>query len=302
LYNSPEIDRRIQTVLLHVLSALTINYGFRKIDLSEIETTVNTLVTKNFSFGSVSQKQLEAYINKFKNYGLSIEITGKEITTEQFSLQENDPDLAMSEEQIEDILGSVLKLHTPIYLNQQLSQTQEALTQLAQNQVQFLATSKIQNKRDISEKLATMINEAKQHVYIMLAFYEEDVSFLANFLSNKVLNSQLDLRIIYNPKDKKNRDFIRKMHCLMNQQKTDFFRVYHPEYIKDIGEGKFIGNLHSKAVVTENALLVGSANLTAMSLYYNIETALYTNDMKSVEQANEFFVNLWNRLSIVGAI
>ncbi|MFX0210370.1 MAG: phospholipase D-like domain-containing protein, partial [Candidatus Hodarchaeota archaeon] len=78
--------------------------------------------------------------------------------------------------------------------------------------------------------------------------------------------------------------------------------VYDSLNLKGAQEKKFIGNLHSKAVITEKELLVGSANFTARSMYYNVENAIYTNDMESVKASKSFFLNLWNKLRVASAI
>ena len=296
LCENPLVDRKIQSVLLHILSALSNSYGFDRVPTSEVLDASNRVLKEIGIPELLTQKIFEIYAKKFEDYDLSFQTESNGVTIEPFLLRDSTEEICIDKDKIAKGLSKVFVLHKPTYLLQRLEKANEKISDLSRRQIEFLSTSKMCAKKEISDRLAEMINRAHDHIYIMLAFYQEDVSFFANFLSNRILSGNLDLKIIYNPRDRKNREFIKKLYNLMGQTNREFFRVYQPENVVGLHEGRFIGNLHSKAVVTESELLVGSANLTGLSMYYNIENALYTNDLESVKTANSFFLDLWNKL------
>ena len=300
VYDSPLIDRRVQSTLLHILSHLTREYGYAIVPISEVMDATNDILHKE-GIPSLSREALNIFLAGFNNYGLQIELVGNTVRLIPFCLKNLEEELHLQEGSIEKSCTEVFNTHKPIYLTKKLREAELCIKGLSSRRIEFLSTSKIHGKKEISDRLAEMIDRAQGNVFIMLAFYQEDVSFFSNFLGNKVLDSDLDLKIIYNPKDKKNREFIRRLRKTLGMDR-DFFRIYDPNHLEDEYERKFIGNLHSKAVITETELLVGSANLTGMSMYHNVENAIYTNDGKAVGDAKDFFVDLWDRLRPVYAI
>jgi len=300
VYNSPLIDRRVQSVLLHIMNYLVNEYGFSTVSIKNIQKIANEILGEE-RLKSLTRKCFEKFIDVFNEYDISKRVSDDVLELEPFLLKNVEPDLIVDENLIEASCSRVYSMCKPTYLMQRLENASKLIADLSTRRVEFLSTSKIHKSKEISDKLAEMIDNAYKHVYMMLAFYQEDVSFLSNFLGNKVRNSKLELKIIYNPKDKKNREFIKQLFTIVRPHQ-DFSRVYGPKHLKDEYEGKFIGNLHSKAVMTEAELLVGSANLTGMSMYYNVENAIYTNDPESVRSANRFFISLWDKLRPVYAI
>lgn len=301
IFDNPLVDRRVQSGILHVINYLSTAYGYIKAPISETNLAVNELLSTSYSLKPLSQETLKIFIEKFKRYGLTIEIEGEALVFEPFILQDVEPELRIDHKQIDKSLSEVFALHKPVHLIRRLEETEKTIRDLSKRQIGFLSTSKLHDRREISDKLAEMVERANEHIYIMLAFYQEDISFFANFLGNKVRTASLDLKIIYNPNDPKNRKFIQRLYDLIGTER-DFFRVYDSLNLKGTRGKKFIGNLHSKAVMTEKELLVGSANFTARSMYYNIENAIYTNDVVSVKTANTFFLTLWNKLRVASAI
>jgi len=297
----PKRDRLIQIIILEILNYIHSNYGFTQIRLEDLYKIINKYFILSKIDESINQNEIQEYILGFQNYELTNSVENKIMNTVPFEFIKEDTFFTINYENIKKSTNEMYNLYNPILLKEEIQIQNKKLEEYKNLEISFLSTSRLFEKREISKKLANIINNAENHIYMMLSFYQEDVLFFSDFLINKVLNTGVDLRIIYNPNDIKNEDFIRLLIKGIGLEDLDFFRAYGSLYLKD-SKKKFVGNLHSKTVMTESELLVGSANLTAMSLYHNVENALYTNHQVSVKQANDFFDSLWIKLRPPNAI
>lgn len=301
VYDTPDVDRDIQKIIIYCFYLIMFDYGFLNYGLSDIVNILDEYIGSNNLNLDFSGNYLLKYIEGFKNYGLDVNINAEIINIEPFIINDIENCDLKFFESLSKIINKKYGLYEPLYFKQLLEDRENRLKELSDLKIEFLCTSRLFEKKEISDKMAEMIKNANDHIYMMLAFYQEDVLFFSDFLITKILNSNIDLKIIYNPNDSKNAEFIKLLYQKFDDEDIDFFRAYGASYLKRYPR-KFVGNLHSKAVITESELLVGSANLTAMSLYHNVENALYTTHNKSVKTANDFFRSLWNELRPINAI
>jgi phosphatidylserine/phosphatidylglycerophosphate/cardiolipin synthase-like enzyme len=300
ILNDPFLDRFVQYSVLYTINEIHKLYGFSRIKMDDLYTIINGYFSSSNIKIPFDTNILVKLIPGLSIYGVEVKVDEKIFSFDRFSLENKDVDLRIDEKILLDKISEVYGIYEPTLLIKELQSSQNKVKESEQLKINFLITSKLFEKKEISEKLATMINNANEHVYIMLAFYEQDMLFFSDFLLAKMLTSKIDLKVIYNPNDTKNEEFLERLMKKLGNN-TDFFRAYSARYLKNPVQA-FVGNLHSKAIITESELLVGSANLTVMSMYNNVETAIYTNHIESVKTANDFFELLWVKLRSPNAI
>jgi phosphatidylserine/phosphatidylglycerophosphate/cardiolipin synthase-like enzyme len=166
-------------------------------------------------------------------------------------------------------------------------------------------TCGILGRDDIRSKLESLISSSSRKLYFLVAFYEANVDFLSAFLAKHVAEKSLDFRIMYRPRDAQNRRLILDLASRLKPHGyTDFYRAYDSKYVTDeyVRNKANVGNLHAKIAMNESELLVGSANLTHLSLNQNLETAIYTRNPRVIENAMNIYEVLWEAFDAPGTI
>ena len=57
--------------------------------------------------------------------------------------------------------------------------------------------------------------------------------------------------------------------------------------------------VHSKLCISENCAVVGSINFDLRSFYQQFESAVYTNDVKALEEINADFENTFGKCTLI---
>lgn len=248
----------------------------------------------------INQNELDRFIKGFTIYGLDYEFESSVIVTNNFELIKDEIELEINYDILIECVKKKYSIYSPTLLVKKIDDLTNQLNDYNSLKIKFLSTSRLFEKQEISKGLSEMITNSKDHIYMMLSFYQEDILFFSDFLVSKILESGIEFKVIYNSNDPKNEEFIRRVMKGIGGD-TNFFRSYSWRLLKTPVK-KFVGNLHSKSVITESELLVGSANLTSQSMLSNVENAIYTNHKVSVKVANEFFLSLWNELRSPNAL
>jgi phosphatidylserine/phosphatidylglycerophosphate/cardiolipin synthase-like enzyme len=105
-----------------------------------------------------------------------------------------------------------------------------------------------------------------------------------------ISHPDLDVRIIYRSESADNPEFVEDIKKSFPNKKIIKEYTFKKCIIKD---GRYIGNLHSKMIINENSILVGSANLSQLSLLSNEESGIYTNHPDIVEKARLHYLKIW---------
>lgn len=160
---------------------------------------------------------------------------------------------------------------------------------------QFLTTSSLKDCKDIWKETTRIISNLESKLYMMIAFYEEDYAF-ERLLKTVINEKKPEVKILYRFGEKDNLNFIRSLKKEIQDGSNFKVKPYNKNHLKK-KQTKYIGNLHSKMILTNDYLLVGSANLTPLSKRKNEESAILTNDEKLVKEATSHFLEIWGCFS-----
>jgi phosphatidylserine/phosphatidylglycerophosphate/cardiolipin synthase-like enzyme len=302
---APQEDRLVQASVLTILEIAGTHFGLPSIQLDDLVSIMKECAASfPLKCMEVENPDINRYVQHFQtHYHLPTVVdTESRIEIPEFEVI-CEPGFSTLREKLRSDLVNRWARYDPSRFRQKIQYLEQQLQAAStKGVIQFEMTSGIHRERQIADRIAQMIRQAKKHIYLMLAFYDEDVLFFADFLQAEVERNNADLRIIYSPMSNVNKRLILRLRDHLPQR--DFFRAYSYSYMVSADGSKlpYVGNLHSKSLSTETELLVGSANVTAHALYHNVETALYTNDPKTVESANSFFLDIWKRLRRPDAI
>lgn len=161
----------------------------------------------------------------------------------------------------------------------------------------LLVTCGILGIEEIRQALEDLITNAGARLYFLVAYYEENVDFLAAYIAERVLHARLDLRVIYRPGDAQNRRLILKLQQRLGSSgQADFFRAYDPKFLDESMKSRLanVGRLHAKMALSERELIIGSANLTHLALNHNLEVAIRTRRPQLLAIATSLFERLWD--------
>ena len=121
-----------------------------------------------------------------------------------------------------------------------------------------------------------MIASAQEKIYIMTPYFIVDDA-MTGLLINKAM-SGVDVRIIL--PDVPDKAFVYGVTRNNAEKLTDYgVKVY-------LMKNAFV---HSKLLLTENSVVVGSINMDLRSFYQQFECAVYTDDKGVMEQVDEDF-------------
>ncbi len=199
------------------------------------------------------------------------------------------------------VLDTVSAVHSAELPDMLLSEKAELEEQLriarSTAESDLLVTCGILGLDEIRQALEELITNANSRLYFAVAYYEENVDFLASYIAERVLRNRLDFRVMYRPRDAQNRRLILKLQQrLAASGYTDFFRAYDPRWLDGELRNRLgsVGHLHAKMALSEREIIVGSANLTHLALNQNLELAVRTKEPRLLAISTSLFERLWD--------
>jgi hypothetical protein len=183
----------------------------------------------------------------------------------------------------------------PLLLRKKIHSVSKDLEERLLRKTDFLMTNSLSMEKSIQERFRVVLREVSEYLYICVAFGEDDIPFFWDFLSDVVKRGNIEFKMLYRARNKKNREIVASLAEQL--EGLGNFREYSRERLRSTYEVPYIGNLHSKMIVTEKYLLVGSANVTKQSLEYNLETAIGTNDPDLIHVAKSAFEEVYDAFS-----
>lgn len=290
-----QTDIILQQLILTAMWAAISRLGRNEINISELTSVVEEKlqIIKSQKL-NINRITLYNSIQNLSRYPIELECIFKDDSlTFKFKYSElelDTPEMKCFADEIE--VKGIFK--GPDYSNiihkkiDEIEKLSDKLKYYESIETRFVVTSSLTNKREIWDEATKIISNAVERIYLMIAFYEEDLAFERLIIS--IAKRNIDLKILYRYSEEENLRLVEKLQEEI--QKKNAFRGYAPRFLCD-REMQYIGNLHSKMVLTENFLLVGSANLTANSLKKNEESAIITNDPNAIKAATDQFMEVW---------
>ncbi len=148
-------------------------------------------------------------------------------------------------------------------------------------------TDGLDYKQNIGKSVyENIISGAKDKLWIMTPYFIPD-EIIAGLLKNKA-EAGVDVRIILPAIPDKVYAYIVSRN---NAEKliSSGVKVYCMEH-------SFV---HSKLCISENCAVVGSINFDLRSFYQQFESAVYTNDVKAIEEINADFENTFGKCTLI---
>ncbi|MHA1439604.1 MAG: phospholipase D-like domain-containing protein [Promethearchaeota archaeon] len=304
---SPKLDREIQKSFFLIINHILNNYGFVRIKILDVLYILNQIIQKKFNLQSLSESELLFLVNFYNQY-FSIEHIGNNLIIKVINdINIKDYKIIEENDEIVVLCKAIYDLYRPFFLNKKIEKLQKKINELTKikkelknlSQIEYLTTDSIRDKREISEKIAELIQNSDKFIYLTVSYYDADIFYFANLIEEKLKrenlqNKKLDFKILYRPREANNKDLIINLKNKLNP--LGYFNFYKAFDFKNLIEslkGKFIGNLHSKDIITDRGILIGSANVTQYSLAHNFETAIFTNNLKIIQKANSIFNDIW---------
>ncbi len=289
---SPQVSKTIQKVLLAVAEEFTEDYGVKSVPLRAFSDIVNETLSGS-SVTPLADEDLRFYLAEL----------GKRLSAKSTPLFLEDARVGLRHVDIEwddfdpgDVRRRIHERYPirPEAMRERLHELEDRSQRLAQRTLQLRFTSPIVNAAEIYDAISKIINSAKTRLYIMIAFFGDELKFFPEFVAAVANVSDLDVRVLIRDPGSDapaNRELATRLRGQFVDR--DVVRIYGGDYA--VSGGARIGNLHSKMMLSEQYLLVGSANLTTRSLGTNEESAVFTNDPELVQRAYDHFRLVWNQ-------
>ena len=297
---SPRIDREIQKFVFLVVDHILKNYGYLKIKIDEFLIILNQIIKSNLNITILTKDELIYIFENHQNFFSVEKFNGIDI----LCIENFDSIKEFYDDQLRNqILGNcknVFNLYEPIYLKDKVEILTQKVNSLEEvNEIEYLITNALMNEIQISTKIGDLILNSKEFIYLSISFYETDVLYLVNLLEEKLkkealIDSNFDFKILYRPKEANNKEFILNLKKkLVPLGYHSFYKAFDKKYLKKKNHKRYIGNLHNKTLITDEGILVGSANVTQHSLVHNFESAIYTNKTSIIKRATMIFNQVW---------
>ncbi|MFH1957429.1 MAG: phospholipase D-like domain-containing protein [bacterium] len=128
--------------------------------------------------------------------------------------------------------------------------------------------------------LKKMLEDAKESIYIShLYFHVDEVTSPLLYLLNEAVDRGVDVKCIFEDSVQYNKESVGKLRRIGAEAKLDSSEIFS----------------HSKFVVTDaEKVLVGSTNLSFMSISRNNETNVLIKDRAVAEWFENYFLAVWN--------
>lgn len=156
---------------------------------------------------------------------------------------------------------------------------------LNSSSLEIIVTNPFSGEVDIYTKIKEMIECASARIFICSRFITE---FHSEILKIKKYKPEIDLRIIsiespqaqvYKGDGKK---FVKPMFDILQRSLEGCFKT--------------TSILHARCIITDNAILVSSADLTPEQLRTEFNMGLYTRNLETVDEGARIFENLWDNI------
>jgi len=145
-------------------------------------------------------------------------------------------------------------------------------------------TCKPCSNRKYLPELKKMLKGAKESIYIShLYFHADEVTSPLFYLLNEAVDRGVDVKCIFEDSIQYNKESVGKLRRLGAEAKLDSDEVFS----------------HSKFIVTDaEKVLVGSTNLSFMSISRNNETDVLIKDRVIAEWFEDYFLAVWNETAL----
>lgn len=205
--------------------------------------------------------------------------------------------------EISEYISNKYFYEIPVELNNSICELKKKIANYEQEyDISYLTTNPLDGSIDISKKIGEIIQKCDKFLFFSIPYYDYEINFLINLLDEKlhkqkILNNPLDFRVLYRD-DESAKKFVMELAIkLQDIYPSGFWKKFNRQFlVKRVTPNEFkrIGNLHSKMIISEIGVLIGSANLTNNSLISNYETAFFTNKPQIIQVAKENFENVWS--------
>lgn len=298
---SPRIDREIQKFVFLVVDQILKNYGYLKIKIDEFLVILNQVIKSKLNITIITKDELIFIFDNHQNFFFIEKFNGIDILCiKKFFIINDFNDDDHLKKQILGNCKDVFYFYEPIYLKEKVEHLKQKVNDLEQvNEIEYLVTNALINEIQISTKIGDLIQNSKEFIYLSLSYYETDVLYLANLLEEKLkkealLDKNFNFKILYRPREANNKNFILSLKKkLVPLGYSNFYKAFDRKHLKQKKNKRYVGNLHSKTLITDIGILVGSANVTQYSLVHNFESAIYTNNPRVIERAIIVFNQFW---------
>jgi len=149
----------------------------------------------------------------------------------------------------------------------------------------IVTTNPFRGGVDIHIRIKGMINSASTRLYICSRFITE---FHGEIIKLKKDNPDIDLKIITidNPQAQNykgdGKKFVKPMFDILQRSLEGCFKT--------------TPLLHARCIITDNAILISSADLTSEQLRSEFNMGLYIINPKTVEEGAKIFMDFWNNI------
>ncbi|MBU7018639.1 MAG: hypothetical protein HXS44_14105, partial [Theionarchaea archaeon] len=147
----------------------------------------------------------------------------------------------------------------------------------------IVSTIPFSGKIEIKEKIKEMISDTTNRIWICSRFITE---FWTDIINLKRDNARIDIRVITIPKKEANKNY-----------RGDGKKFIEPAF--DSLQKTLKGNfkeapvLHARCIITDDAVLISSADLTVEQLEKEFNLGIYTRDPEIVRKSVMLFEELW---------
>ncbi|MDZ7849882.1 MAG: phospholipase D-like domain-containing protein [Halodesulfurarchaeum sp.] len=292
-------SRRIQELANGIISLCELDYYTYENEIEEAASQIRDLIDdgpKNDDLENIyDPSNLAIALSKLQNYRFEFEQKLSEVLMRELS---NRDDLKIGLDDIDGLFSPYIIIgkslvgllalgkgpKAPIYQNDWEKELERQ--RLARSKASFVSTlpaSELQSRRiEIYEKAYSIINSVQSELRIstlmMDMFYNEILDLIEQ-------DSDVQVRILARregPKGERRRMKEAVMKELVKAGESEIVRGDHL--------------LHSRMIIGDDSeLLVSSADLTRDRLYDEFNAGIYTRDPDAVNEAIEYFDNIWNQ-------
>jgi hypothetical protein len=149
-----------------------------------------------------------------------------------------------------------------------------------------VSTIPFSGKTEIKSRMKEMINNTTDRLWICSRFITE---FWTDILNLKRDNARVDIRIITIPKKEATRDY--------HGNGKKFFEPAFDSLQRTLkGNFKVTAVLHARCIITDDAILISSADLTPEQLEKEFNLGVFTSDPEAVETSAMIFSEFWESI------
>lgn len=159
--------------------------------------------------------------------------------------------------------------------------------QIKHIQPRFVATFPFQGDFSIKETIREMIYSETKKIWISSRFITE---FWTDIVTMKRDKPDLDIRVVTIP--------LKEAKSKITGEGKKYVDIAYETLQRTLGSNmKATEYLHARFIVTDNALLVSSADLSTEQLEKEINAGLWTRDKQSIFKAAELYEKIWKSIT-----